>query len=154
MFTMKDLNFFYIETHLSEKSKPMYTKWRKLRTSERNQETYLMGSCWKIEDISLNGSGITTSWWWSTEDDDDDGEEEGGDVTSSKESHSNDDDPLEISETEGDVEEYEEEEEEKDPTTSRTSSWYTWSGSFFWACSIDLQCFVSPALDHKQNLTG
>ena len=125
------------------------TKWRNLRTSklgERNQETYLMGSWWKIEDMSLNGSATTASWWWSSEDDD---EEEGGEVTSSRESQSNDDDPFEIPETEDDVVE---EEEEKDPTT-KTSSWYTWTGPVFWTCSIDLQCFVSGVLDHKQNLT-
>lgn len=84
-----------------------------------------MGSCWKREDMSFNGSATTTSWSLTDEE-----EEEAGDVTSSKESESKDD-PLEIPETEEDVE------EQKEPTRSS----YSWTGPFF-CSSISNVVFV------------
>lgn len=61
------------------------------------KETYLIGSCWNKEDISLNGSA-SASWWV-----DEDEEDEVGDVTSSNESDSDNSDdelPFETSESE------------------------------------------------------
>lgn len=98
---------------------------RRNKLGGRNWETYLMGSCWKREVMSPNGSATTTSWSSAADDE----EEEAEDVTSSKESDSNDD-PLEIPETEDDVEE---EEEEKEPTRS---SYWSWTGPFFGSSSI------------------